>query len=156
MKSLYLKILISTILCLSLGILSGFNTSDSITGWYPFIIKPSWNPPNWIFGPIWTVLYIGMGVAVALIWHSRHDQKQKAILFFIIQFVFNLCWSFIFFNLHQIGWALIEIVAMFFLILITTIRFYNINKHAAYLMIPYLLWVSFATVLNASIWYLNK
>ena len=148
--------MICTSLCLSLGILSGFTTSDSITNWYQFISKPSWNPSSWVFGPVWTILYILMGIAVALIWHSKHKNKRKALLFFMTQFIFNLSWSFIFFNLHLIGWALIEIMIMLVLIFMTSFSFYKINKTSAYLLIPYIIWVSFATVLNATIWYLNR
>ena len=156
MKYLYVKITICIAICLSLGILSGFSTTDSIENWYQFISKPTWNPPNWIFGPVWTTLYILMGISVALIWHSNHEYKQKAILLFIVQFTFNLCWSYIFFNLHLIGWAFMEISIMLILIFLTIAHFYKINKTAAYLLIPYLCWVLFATVLNGAIWYLNK
>ncbi len=156
MKSLLLKIAVCVLLCLTLGILSGFSTVDSINNWYQYINKPSWNPPNWIFGPVWTTLYIMMGIAVALIWHSAHQTKKQAIGFFIGQFILNLGWSFIFFNLHALGWAFAEIFVMLLFIALTLYAFYKINKLAAWLMLPYLLWVSFATALNGSIWYLNS
>ena len=155
-KSLYFKITLCVILCLTLGILSGFSTVDSIANWYQFIDKPYWNPPNWIFGPMWTALYILMGIAIALIWYASHQLKKLAVGLFIVQFVLNLGWSFIFFNLHAIGWAFAEILVMLLFIALTTHRFYKINKVAAWLMLPYLLWVSFATVLNGSIWHLNS
>lgn len=156
MKSLILKITFCVVLCLALGLLSGFSTIDSINNWYQFIKKPSWNPPNWLFAPVWTSLYILMGIAVALVWHSSDQNKKTAIGIFIVQFVLNLAWSFIFFNMHQVGWAFAEIITMLFFIFLTILLFYKINKTAAWLMLPYLCWVSFATVLNGTIWYLNS
>ena len=156
MISFPFKILISTITTLALGIASGFSTIQSITDWYQYLNKPSFNPPNWIFGPVWTILYLMMGIAFAMIWHSRHPQKNKAMLLFAIQFVFNLAWSFLFFNRHLLGIAFIEILLMGCFIALTIISFYKINKLAAYLLIPYLCWVSFAAVLNGAIWFLNK
>lgn len=155
-KSRWLKIALCVSLCVTLGILSGFSTVESINNWYQHINKPSWNPPNWIFGPVWTTLYILMGISVALIWHTGHQFKNRAIGLFIIQFGFNLAWSFIFFNLHAIGWAFVEILLMLFFISLTLYSFYKINRLAAWLLIPYLLWVSFASVLNGTIWFLNN
>lgn len=156
MKSLISKIIICSILCLTLGISSGFSTVDSIANWYQFITKPSWNPPNWLFGPVWSLLYLLMGISVALIWHSQDSNKKNAIQLFIIQFALNLGWSFIFFNQHEIGWAFVEILMMLTAIILTILSFYKISKPAAYLLIPYLCWVSFASVLNGTIWFLNK
>ena len=156
MKSLLVKILISTIATLTLGIASGFSTIQSIKDWYQFLIKPSFNPPNWIFGPVWTILYVMMGISLAMIWHASHIQKNRAILLFTIQFIFNLAWSFLFFNCHLLGIAFVEILLMGYFIVSTIISFYKINKVAAYLLIPYLCWVCFATVLNGTIWFLNK
>lgn len=156
MKSLFIKIAVCIAICLALGLFSGFSTVESINSWYRFINKPSWNPPNWIFGPVWTLLYILMGIAVALIWHTQHQNKKTAITFFVIQFALNIAWSFIFFNLHAIGWAFMEIIVMLFFIAITIFSFYKISKPAAWLMVPYLIWVLFATVLNGTIWHLNS
>lgn len=156
MKSLIVKIIICTSLCVLLGIASGFSTVDSISNWYQYLVKPSWNPPNWLFGPVWTTLYLLMGISVAMIWHSDNPAKKFAVRLFIIQFILNLAWSFIFFNMHLPGWAFAEILVMLLFIILTIISFYTINKTAACLLIPYLLWVSFATVLNGTIWYLNK
>lgn len=155
MKSLPAKIAICVLLCFTFGFLSGYLTTDAITGWYTTINKPSWQPPNWLFGPVWTVLYIMMGIAVALIWHSDHKDENKAITFFVVQFVLNMAWSLIFFNLHQIGFAFLEILTLLLFIILTIIHFYKINKTAAYLLIPYLAWVIFATILNGTIWSLN-
>ena len=156
MKSLSFKIFICVAVCLGLGLLSGLSTADSISNWFQYINKPSWNPPNWLFAPVWTILYILMGIAFALILHSSNSNKNLAIRLFIIQFVLNLAWSFIFFNMHLPGWAFAEIIFMLLFIILTIISFYRINKTAAYLLLPYLLWVSFASVLNGTIWYLNK
>ena len=117
MKNIAIKIMLCVACCLLLGLLSGFSTIESINNWYQFINKPSWNPPNRIFGPVWTILYILMGVAVALIWHSPHQNKSKAIAYFIIQFIFNIAWSFIFFKFHAIGWAFVHILVMLLFIL---------------------------------------
>ena len=156
MRSLITKILISAFLCLALGTASSFSTIESITTWYQFLNKPSFNPPNWIFGPVWTVLYITMGVSFALVWHTPHKDRKKAMLIFGVQFALNLCWSFLFFNLQLLGVAYFEIMAMFISIIITILAFYRINKTAALLLIPYLCWVLFATILNYSIWILNR
>lgn len=156
MKSLIVKIAICASLCLLLGTASGFSTIDSITNWYQFLNKPSFNPPNWIFGPVWTLLYLIMGIAVALIWHTPHPNQKRALQLFAVQFVLNLGWSFIFFNLRELGIAFVEIIAMLIAIIFTIVAFYKINRKAAFLMIPYLCWVSFASVLNFSIWFLNR
>lgn len=154
--NIYVKIFICVALCVGLGFASGFSTIEEVNGWFQTIEKPSWNPPGWLFSPVWTTLYILMGIAVALIWHSNHALRNKAITLFVIQFIFNLGWSFIFFNQHQPGWAFAEIIVMLILIVATTIYFYKIKPAAAYLMIPYIMWVSFASVLNGTIWMLNK
>ncbi len=155
MKKLILKIAISSIICLSLGAGSGISIVDDIKNWYPFILKPDWNPPNWIFGPVWTLLYLMMGISVGLVWHNSKQNKNKALGLFILQFILNMAWSAIFFNHHLIGWAFVEIMLMLLAILFTIISFYKIEKLAAYLLIPYLCWVSFASVLNGTVWYLN-
>ena len=156
MKSIVAKIIVCILICTALGFLSGFSTADSISNWFQYVKKPSWNPPNWLFAPVWTALYILMGISVALIWHSKATNKSQAIWLFVIQFILNLCWSLIFFNLHQTGWAFVEIIVMLIFIVLTIISFYKIDKTAAYLLLPYICWVSFATVLNGSIWFLNK
>jgi len=155
MKKLLPKIILCVLLCVGLGVASGFSTIGSITGWYQTIQKPSWNPPNWLFGPVWTFLYVLMGIASALVWHSYHSLRKTALTFFIIQFVLNLLWSYIFFGRQNILLALADIILMWIMIMITIICFYRVNKTAAYLLIPYILWVSFATVLNYSIYVLN-
>jgi tryptophan-rich sensory protein len=153
------RITIVVIICLAVGYLSGMVTRASITTWYPTLVKPSFNPPNWIFAPVWTSLYVMMGVAAGLIWNQITTQKAavtKALQFFTIQLVLNALWSYLFFGLHNLMLATIEVVLLWLMIFETHSQFAKINKTASYLMLPYLAWVSFASVLTASIWWLNR
>lgn len=154
----FLKLLVSVSVPLLIGFSSGFFTITDVGSWYQTIQKPAWNPPNWIFGPVWTTLYILMGIALFLIWKKEGNNKLKkaAIILFAIQLVLNFFWSIIFFNQHQIGWALVEIVILWLSILLTIFVFAKIDKIAAWLMAPYIAWVTFATILNFTIWQLNK
>ena len=152
------RIAIVVIICLAVGYLSGMVTRASITTWYPTLVKPSFNPPNWIFAPVWTSLYVMMGVAAGLIWNQITTQKlavTKALQIFAIQLVLNALWSYLFFGLHNLMLATIEVVLLWLMIFETYSQFAKINKTASYLMLPYLAWVSFASVLTASIWWLN-
>lgn len=151
------KFLISTIGCELVGIAATPFTISAIPGWYQTLNKPPFSPPNWIFGPVWTILYFLMGVAAYLIWIKGLEEKavKKALIFFIAQLVFNFFWSILFFGFHSPILGLINILILWVLILITIIKFYKISKTASYLLIPYLLWVSFATILNLSIVLLN-
>ncbi|MFM7017620.1 TspO/MBR family protein [Flavobacterium sp.] len=145
--------------CLLVGYFSGMVTRDSITTWYPTLVKPSFNPPNWVFAPVWTILYIMMGVAGGMVWNRLEQDPEnvkKAFTFFIIQLALNAAWSVIFFYFHNSFLALIEVILFWLLIFETHIQFKKIDKTAGLLFIPYLAWVSFATVLNASIWWLNR
>jgi translocator protein len=152
------KFIIAITIPLAVGFTSGFFTITGVGSWYQTIQRPSWNPPNWIFGPVWTTLYIIMGVALFLIWKADVDIKIKnqAILLFTIQLVLNFFWSFIFFNQQQPGWAFAEIVVLWIFILLTIFAFAKINKTAAWLLVPYISWVSFASILNYTIWRLNS
>ncbi|MDX2001167.1 MAG: TspO/MBR family protein [Chitinophagales bacterium] len=151
------KIIIAVAVCLSVGGLSGFATSGAIEGWYNTLNKPSFNPPNWVFGPAWTILYILMGIAAGLVWNAgwHKAEVRKALGIFAVQLLLNGLWSIIFFSLQSPTAALIDIVLMLALIVLTMVRFKPIDSRAAYLLIPYVLWVSFATVLNTSIIILN-
>ena len=145
--------------CLVVGYLSGMVTRDSITTWYPTLVKPSFNPPNWIFAPVWTILYIMMGVAGGMVWNRMEQDAEnvkKAFMFFIIQLALNAIWSLLFFYLHNPFLSLIEIVLLWLLIFETYTQFKKIDKVAGMLLVPYLAWVSFAMVLNGSIWWLNR
>ncbi|GAB3717013.1 TspO/MBR family protein [Flavobacterium koreense] len=153
-----LRIALVVMTCLVIGYLSGMVTRESITTWYPTLIKPFFNPPNWIFAPVWTSLYIMMGVAGGLVWNKLDGNEtlvKKAFLFFIIQLALNALWSLIFFKLHNLLLASIEVVLLLLMIFETYTQFKKIDKIAGLLLIPYLAWVSFATILTISIWYLN-
>jgi benzodiazapine receptor len=157
---LIFKILICVFVCLVLGGLSGLATVSEIKNWYLNLNKPSFNPPNWLFGPAWSTLYTFMGIAFALVWDKLEKANiriftSNAIRFFLIQFILNLAWSSIFFSLHLVALALFEMLILWMFILLTIIQFYRINKFAGILLVPYILWASFATLLTASILYLN-
>lgn len=154
-----LKILLMVVTCAAVGYFSSLVTRDSVDTWYTTIEKPLFNPPNWIFGPVWSTLYVLMGIAAGLVWgaiEQRRPEVQNALTFFWIQLALNALWSYLFFGLHNPLLALIEIVVLWLMIYETLIKFMRINKIAGYLFVPYLLWVTFATVLNASIWWLNR
>lgn len=156
-RSNLIKAINSIAFTVGLGAASGYFTIKEIPTWYASLNKPSFNPPNYLFGSVWTTLYILMGISVFLIWKQPPStQRKNAIRLYLIQFALNLAWSFIFFNQHQIFLALIDIIAIWFLIQFTMIAFGKIDKIAAWLLLPYLLWVTFATILNAAIWILNK
>ena len=153
------RIAIVVIICLSVGYLSGMVTREAITTWYPTLVKPSFNPPNWIFAPVWTSLYVMMGIAAGLVWNqiaSNEVAVTKALQFFGIQLVLNVLWSYLFFGMHNLMLATIEVVLLWLLIFENYSQFAKINKTASYLLLPYLAWVSFASVLTASIWWLNS
>lgn len=153
-----LKLIIAIAIPLLIGSTSTFFTVTGVGSWYQTINKPSWNPPNNLFGPVWTTLYILMGVSLFLVWKSGADAgtKRKAIALFAIQLVLNFFWSFIFFDQHLVGTAFAEIVVMWLFILLTIFAFARISKLAAWLLVPYISWVSFAAFLNYTIWQLNK
>jgi tryptophan-rich sensory protein len=142
------------VLTLAVGAISGIATAHSIDDWYAGLAKPSFNPPNEIFGPVWTTLYVLMGVAAWRVWR-RVGLNSKAMLLFFIQLAFNFAWSFIFFEAHAIALALVEIAVLLALIIATTIAFWRIDRFAGLLVVPYIAWVAFATALNAAIWQLN-
>ncbi len=156
MKATY-KLIISILIPLAIGSLAGLFTSSSVNGWYTTLVKPSFNPPNWLFAPVWTSLYILMGIAFFLIWKSKVNEvvKRTAISLYIIQLALNFCWSFIFFYAHQPGWALVDIILLWIFIFLTILWFGKISTVSAWLLVPYICWVSFATVLNYAIWKLN-
>jgi translocator protein len=155
----YVKIIVCVLSCISIGYLSGIVTQTSVTTWYPTLVKPSFNPPNWAFPIAWSLLYTFMGVAAGLVW-ARMDYDtelvKKALVFFVIQLALNSLWSFLFFGLKNPMLALIEIVLLWLMIYETYIKFKKIDKFAGFLFIPYLLWVTFAGVLNGNIWWLNR
>jgi benzodiazapine receptor len=151
-----LKLLLCIIIPLAIGAFSGIATTSGIDTWYVNIEKPSFNPPNYLFGPVWTTLYILMGISFYMILQAQKNElRKKAIAVFCIQLFLNFWWSFIFFKYQLLGLAFIEIILIWLSIAAMIIIFFEINKTAALLQIPYLLWVSFASVLNGTIWLLN-
>ncbi|NNE03099.1 MAG: tryptophan-rich sensory protein [Arenibacter sp.] len=157
MKKKLPYILITVTVCLLIGFLSGFATQSSVDTWYTSLNKPAFNPPNWLFAPVWTLLYIGMGIAAGLVWAKGfyHVWVKTALYYFGFQLLFNALWSIVFFGFQSPFWALLVIVVLLILIVITIKWFKIVDRMAAYLMIPYLLWVCFATLLNFKIWELN-
>ena len=158
MKSI--KLIITLIICLliplAIGGISGFATATSITDWYVTLNKPSFNPPNYLFAPVWTTLYTLMGISLFIIWKSPTGRiRNNALVIFAVQITLNFFWSFLFFKFNQTELALVEIMMLWISILLMIIFYKRIRKLAAFLQIPYLLWVSFATILNAAIWILN-
>jgi benzodiazapine receptor len=151
------KVGISIAITMLLGSASGLITAGAVEGWYMEIEKPSFNPPSTVFGPVWTVLYIMMGFAVGLIWSNGSEDRQvrRGLALFGIQLLLNVLWSLLFFGLKSPGLALIDITLLLITIVLCIRAFHPIDRWAAYLMVPYLLWVSFASILNASIWVLN-
>jgi tryptophan-rich sensory protein len=151
------KLIASILLPLGIGGIAGIFTSEAIPGWYATLHQPSFNPPNWVFGPVWTTLYIIMGISLFLIWKlPASKQRNQAILIFMVQLLFNFCWSFFFFYFKMIGLALIDISVLWIMIIFMLVRFYVIKPVAAYINIPYLLWVTFATALNMAYFFLNR
>ena len=149
------------IICLAIpvlvGGLSGYLTSGAIANWYADLIKPSFNPPNYLFGPVWTTLYLLMGVSLYMVWHTEPSKtRTRAVLVFYIQLLLNFWWSIFFFRFQRPDIALIEIVVLWVSILYMIITFYKLKPWAAFLQIPYLLWVTFAAILNQAIWWLNR
>ncbi|HEY4503735.1 MAG TPA: TspO/MBR family protein [Candidatus Paceibacterota bacterium] len=139
------------------GIIGSIFTFSAIPTWYATLAKPTLNPPSWIFGPVWTTLYALMGISAFLVWKKGWDHKdvRKALGVFLFQLVLNAVWSIIFFGLHSPLWALVNIIFMWLAIVWTMVIFYKISKPAMWLLLPYILWVSFASYLNYSIWILN-
>ena len=139
------------LLCQAAGTIGSIFTFSAIPNWYAYLNKPFFNPPNWIFGPVWTTLYTLMGISVYLVW-----KKRKGIPFwFWVQLVLNALWSILFFGLQNPILAFVGVIFLWLSIFLTITSFYRIHKTAAYLLVPYLLWVTFASLLNASIALLN-
>jgi len=152
-----LKLIISIAIPLAVGAIGGYFTSSSVNDWFTTLSKPPFNPPGWVFMPVWTTLYILMGIAFYIVWKSNANRKEKytANTFYWLQLFLNFLWSLIFFYFWQPGFALIDIVLLLIMIAATIYSFSKISKTAAWLLVPYLCWVAFATALNFEIWRLN-
>ena len=143
-------------ICLGASGLGVIATTSEIEGWYKTIDKPSWNPPNYIFGPVWTTLFVMMAIAAWMVWkQDGFKTASRPLKLFAVQLGLNVAWSWIFFGMHQPGWAFAEIVILWLAIVATLVAFFQTSKLAGWLMEPYLAWVSFASVLNFTIWQLN-
>ncbi len=153
----FFKLIIAVTISELAGVVGSVLTAPSIAGWYAGIVKPTFNPPAWVFGPVWTALFALMGIAAFLVWKQGLGRRAVvvALSIFIVQLAFNILWSLLFFGWHSLGGALIEIFFLWFAILATIVMFYRLSKPAAYLLAPYILWVSFAAYLNYTIWILN-
>ena len=162
MKRLW-RLIISLALPLIAGFIGSMANSISLFSWYPVLAKPAFNPPSWVFAPVWTILFLMMGFSLFLIWDQgakkkkdkSRDYRQAAITFFGVQLVANVLWSYLFFFFQNPFLAFLEIIILWLTIILTIYYFKGLNKLAAWLLIPYLFWVSFATVLNFAIWQLN-
>jgi tryptophan-rich sensory protein len=144
------------LLSLAVSALGGLATATSVATWYPTLAKPPFNPPDWIFAPVWTTLYILIAIAGWRIWRlPPAAPRARALLAFGVQLALNLLWSFLFFGLQAIGLALAEILCLLAAVAVTTLLFWRLDRPAGMLFLPYLLWVAFATLLNASLWALN-
>lgn len=179
-KNKSIKFFASIIICQLAGVIGTIFTIPGIGKWYIGLNKPSFNPPSWIFGPVWTILFLLMGISLYIVWDKKFAIKvlakeegqkiwnpiskkfwvgswkeENALIIFILQLILNILWSAIFFGMHSPAVAFFEILMLWFAILYTIMNFHRISKLASYLLIPYILWVSFAAVLNCFIWILN-
>ncbi len=150
------KLFISIALPLMVGAIAGIFTATAIGSWFETLHHPSFRPPNWLFGPVWTVLYLLMGISIYLIWiQQATSMRKRVIIIFAIQLSLNFIWSFLFFYFHAIGFALVEIIVLWVCIFILIFQFRKVKPLAAYLNIPYIIWVTFALILNAGYFWLN-
>jgi tryptophan-rich sensory protein len=153
----WLHVLGAVAFCEAVGLVAAWVTQTSVTTWYPTLAKPGFTPPNWLFAPVWTVLYAMMGVAAVLVWWRRSDDatSQRALLLFVTQLFLNGAWSFAFFGARSPALGLVVIVSLWIVLAATTERFFRIRAAAGWLLVPYLLWVTYAGALNLAIWMLN-
>ena len=152
-----IKLVVSIVICQLAGVIGSVFTVSNIASWYLDLNKPLLNPPNWVFGPVWITLYFLMGIALFIVWNKGLSSRfnKNAFILFLVQLVFNALWSIVFFGLHQLLFSVFVIVILWLLIFVNIVQFGQISKLAAYLLIPYILWVSFASYLNIAIYILN-
>ena len=151
------RLVVSIVVCQLAGGIGAIFTTPAIPTWYASLAKPAFQPPNWLFFPVWTTLYTLMGIAAFLVWRRGLGERRVRVALgvFVIQLVLNTAWSIIFFGLYSLFGAVIAIVFLWIAILINIVTFWRISKAAGALLIPYILWVSFAGILNISVWMLN-
>lgn len=155
MKKIF-RLLFSIALCQAAGLIGSIFTIPQVNIWYKTLAQPSFAPPSWLFGPVWTTLYTLMGIALFLMWNApRSRQRRLALVAFFIQLGLNAIWSPIFFGLHVLTASVVVIVLLLITIIITMMAMYKVRPAATYLFIPYVVWVAFATMLNIAIWRLN-
>jgi translocator protein len=157
MRNPWVMLVFHVSVCLVVGVLAGITTAHSVTTWYPSLVKPTWNPPSWVFAPVWTTLYVMMGVAAWLVWRRGTDivGVRVALSVFWVQLFFNLAWSFLFFGARSPMLALADVVLLWLALALCVRNFFRVAKEPGLLMLPYLAWVSFAACLNFAIWRLN-
>jgi tryptophan-rich sensory protein len=156
MRIRYFRFIVSLVICQLAGFIGGAFTAPAITGWYAALEKPSFSPPNWIFSPVWIILFLLMGVTLYILWQNMQKTEAKiAMVFFIIQLALNILWSALFFGLKWPMVAFFEIIVLWVFILLTMIKSSRVSKTTVYLLLPYILWVNFAAVLNFFLWRLN-
>jgi len=147
---------LTLVLFLVLSFSAAFFGSQFMPGeWYAALTKPSWNPPSWLFGPVWSVLYTLIGIAGWMVWRAKQPDRRLAMTAFSVQLILNALWSWFFFGLKEPGWALAEILLLLAAIVWTSVLFHRTRPLAGRLLFPYLAWVSFATFLNFTLWRLN-
>jgi translocator protein len=157
MPSKWMSWIVFLAICFGAAAIGSFFTASSVKTWYPGLLKPAGTPPSWVFGPVWSVLYLLMATAAWLVWQERHVHDVRLPLgLFFGQLVLNAAWSIIFFGLHRPGLALIEILILLWAIVLTTISFWAHSRYAFWLMTPYAGWVAYATYLNFGLWWLNR
>lgn len=151
------KVIIAIFICEAVGLVAGFATQSSVQTWYPTLVKPGFTPPNWVFAPTWIVLYALMGMSAFLVWRCGTEwlEVRRALFTFAIQLVLNGGWSFPFFRARSPSLGLVVLVFLWLILSWTLIQFFRIRKAAGWLLVPYLVWVSYALALNAAIWVLN-
>lgn len=156
-KYLWISFVIFILLCFIVEFVGSFWIKEPVSTWYPTLAKPSWTPPDWVFGPVWTCLYIMIAVSGWLIYRAEYSHKRTiALMFYGGQLALNFIWSFLFFSLRSPALGLIDIVLLWLLISLTIIKARPVSPLASLLMIPYLVWVTYAASLNAGIWLLNR
>jgi tryptophan-rich sensory protein len=156
-KHLWISFIVFILLCFIVELIGSLWTKQTVLTWYPMLTKPSWTPPSWVFGPVWSLLYIMIGVSGWLIYRSESSRKRTiALILYGIQLCLNFIWSFLFFSLRSPALGLIDIVLLCLFISLTILQSWKVRPLASLLLIPYLIWVLYATSLNAAIWILNK